>query len=252
MCRFVAYLGKKPVVLSRIIDTPKNSLINQSRQARDGALGLNADGFGIGWYAPSIDNEPGLFKSIQPAWNDENLKSIASKVQSTCFIGHVRASTVGDVNISNCHPFTYKQFLFVHNGTIRGMHVIRRDLLNSMSDDLFKLIKGQTDSELFFSLLMDVLEQTDGTICENALAHALHSCIDTINVANRKSSNKHVSRLNTVLTNGKSMVATRYISDKKEAPLSLYFAVGEHVTPEKGGGRYERKRNGDRRRACRL
>lgn len=33
MCRFVAYLGKKPIILNEILDAPENSLINQSRQA---------------------------------------------------------------------------------------------------------------------------------------------------------------------------------------------------------------------------
>ena len=120
MCRFAAYLGKKPITLARIIDKPSHSLINQSRKARIGTFGLNADGFGIAWYNQNIDPIPAIFKSIQPAWNDQNLRHITSKVESTCFIGHVRASTIGNVNTVNCHPFSFENFAFVHNGTINN------------------------------------------------------------------------------------------------------------------------------------
>ena len=42
--------------------------------------------FGLAWYEHAIDDIPGVFKSIRPAWNDNNLKSIAAKVKSKCFM----------------------------------------------------------------------------------------------------------------------------------------------------------------------
>ena len=83
MCRFVAYLGKRPVLLDSILDAPENSLISQSRHAREGLYGLNADGFGIAWYQHSVDNLPAVFKSILP----EPSNGISSTLIKLFFLG---------------------------------------------------------------------------------------------------------------------------------------------------------------------
>ena len=111
MCRLIGYRGKTSISLSELIEKPENSLIKQSLETKLGKKGINADGFGISWYNQDIDNTPGIFKSTQPAWNDNNLKHLCNKLLSNCFLGHVRASTVGDVTINNCHPFSYKNIL---------------------------------------------------------------------------------------------------------------------------------------------
>ena len=91
MCRFVSYIGHQKILLSELLEKPKNSLISQSRAAQESSFVLNADGFGVAWYDNSIDQFAGVFKSIRPAWNDNNLHHIASKIKSDCFIGHVRS-----------------------------------------------------------------------------------------------------------------------------------------------------------------
>ncbi len=235
MCRFVAYLGKNPVVLGQVIAQPENSLINQSRQAREGALSLNADGFGISWYQHSIDHTPGSFKSVQPAWNDENLRHITKKIQSTCFLAHVRASTVGGVNTFNCHPFIQQRYAFVHNGTIDGFQQIRRQLLDSLSDDRFAAIDGQTDSEHFFALLMDLLIKQQQTFTLDTLCTIFQEALAQVQAWQKPLSTDPIIRLNTVLTDGKQLFVTRYISDESQEPLSLYYtcshALGNQQSP---------------------
>lgn len=233
MCRFVTYLGKNKVTLNEVVDKPKNSLINQSRLAR-GGRGINADGFGIGWYDLSIENNPSLFKSIQPAWNEPNLSSLISKIRSNCFVGHVRASTIGDVSIANCHPFTYNDFLFAHNGTIRGFNVIKRQLLNLLSDEVFETIKGTTDSEVFFGMLMNIIYKNKNlknfSVSVNDMADAFIKALAQINSLQKQHKNKdNFSRLNIILTDGKKLIATRYVSTKKRKALSLYYAIGSHL-----------------------
>ena len=144
MCRLVAYFGKEKILIQDLLVTPENSLIKQSHRAREGGHGINADGFGIAWYDFSLDHKPGLFKSIQPAWNDYNLKHLARKISSNCFLAHVRASTVGDVLQSNCHPFAYKEFSMVHNGTIRNFNQYKMQFIEKMGVELFLKIKGNT------------------------------------------------------------------------------------------------------------
>jgi len=233
LCRFVVYFGKDPVIINDILEKPENSLIRQSRKARGGTSGLNADGFGIGWYNPAISPEPGTFKSVQPAWNDQNLKHLATKISASCFVGHVRASTVGDVNMLNCHPFAYDSYLFVHNGTIRGFDHIRRKLVNMLSEKAYEGIKGQTDSEHFLALIMD-------TLALFPEPHTLDHWSQAFTIALKKIANLQAaegahdySRLNTVLTDGTKLIATRYASESHET-LCLYYALGDHVATEQG------------------
>ena len=86
MCRISAYIGHFPVVMSKILDKPDNSLIQQSISCReDSLIKVNADGFGVGWYNDDISKIPAVFKSTQPAWNDLNLRDLGGMVQSKCF-----------------------------------------------------------------------------------------------------------------------------------------------------------------------
>ena len=229
MCRFVAYLGKKPLLLNDVLGEPENSLINQSKHAKDGALGLNADGFGLGWYNHEIDNIPGVFKSIQPAWNDLNLHNIVTKVKSTCFLGHVRSATMGDVNIFNSHPFAYNKFLFVHNGTIHEFDNIKRQLLTILSDEMFSTIKGQTDSEYLFALLMDNFYRKKIMVSVQDLSEIVEKSIDQLIMMQKQLTKAAFSKINSVLTNGKTLIATRYVSDDIHPSLSLYYSVQKSI-----------------------
>ena len=227
MCRILAYLGKQPIAIGDLIDKPENSLLNQSRKVHAGTMELNADGVGISWYEHSINDNPGLYKSTRPAWNDTNLQHIANKIKSSCFLGHIRASSVGDVNLYNCHPFAAEQYSFVHNGTIHGFEAMKRKLINELSDASYNSLKGQTDSEHFFVLLLDMLfknkiDKLDLTKAEKVVNKA----IDKISALQSKD---NITRLNTVLTDGKQLLATRYISDTTEQPLTLYYSIGDSI-----------------------
>lgn len=229
MCRFVAYLGDAPVLMSEVLVKPANSLINQSMRSRLGLHDTNADGFGFSWYNRAVSNEPGIFRSVLPAWNDENLQYLARTVRSHCFLGHVRASTYGGANFYNCHPFIRGPLSFVHNGTIGGFHLIRRELMNHLDQVSFESIKGQTDSEHFFALL-NTIHHAHHT--EYGLEEMASTMMETFRII-KHLLNQHdistVTRLNTVLTNGKEMVITRYLSDLAEPPLSLYYAIGKTI-----------------------
>ena len=226
MCRFVAYIGNTPILLKELLEAPKNSLINQSKQAKEGLHGINADGFGVAWYDQEVDSIPGVFKSIQPAWNDSNLDHLARKVKSNCFLGHVRASTVGDVTLNNCHPFTYGDYSFVHNGTIRHFPDTRRALTTELADVFFNEIRAQTDSEHLFALIMNFLHLDE----QRSLEVAVKKSFEWIKNNQKDKDAEHFSRLNICLTNGIEMIATRYVT-KDIDPLSLYYATKHFDAP---------------------
>ncbi len=229
MCRFVIYLGKVPTLLYDVIGRPKNSLVSQSFHAQKIEQPVNADGFGVGWYQHEIDHLPARFKSTQPAWNDRNLNSMSQKIKSTCFMGHVRRSTMGDVFLSNCHPFTYKQCLFCHNGGIDDFMSIQRHLRRLLEDDLYHDIIGQTDSEHFFALMMNhYLKLESGSFLDKTYECFQYAAEQVVNLQ-RKYADSELSELNTVLTDGKQLMATRYRANENQKALSLYYSEGRRI-----------------------
>ena len=79
MCRWLAYSGS-PITLKSVLLEPEYSLIDQSLHAQMGVETTNGDGLSIGWYGDS--KHPGIYRSINPAWNDQNLREFAEHVKS--------------------------------------------------------------------------------------------------------------------------------------------------------------------------
>jgi glutamine amidotransferase len=138
--------------MTQLLYTPVHSLIDQSLHSRLGAETTNGDGFGIGWYdtAPV----PGVFRSTDPAWNDQNLREITSHLTSPLFFAHIRAAIGSSVQRTNCHPFRYDRWLFMHNGFIAGYAAIKRDMVLGIDPSLFPEIKGSADTEILFYLAL--------------------------------------------------------------------------------------------------
>jgi glutamine amidotransferase len=152
MCRWIAYMGA-PVTLDELLYKPTNSLVMQSRQSRLGVEPTNGDGFGVGWY-DEHSPIPGLFRSVEPAWSDQNLRELAQHIRSGVVFAHVRATTGTAVQRTNCHPFRHGQWLGMHNGAIAGFSTLKRDLQMAVDPSLFPLIEGSTDSETLFFLAL--------------------------------------------------------------------------------------------------
>ncbi len=72
MCRFVAYLGPE-ILISKLVTEPESSLIHQSYHSHEREEPLNGDGFGLAWYVPAITPDAAVFRSITPAWSNQNL-----------------------------------------------------------------------------------------------------------------------------------------------------------------------------------
>ena len=151
MCRWLAYTGS-PVPLSQVLYTPVHSLIDQSLHSRLGAETTNGDGFGVGWYDAAP--EPGVFRSIEPAWNDQNLRELAGHISSQLFFAHIRAAIGSAVQQTNCHPFRHGRWLFMHNGFIDGFAAVKRDLVLAIDESLFPDIQGTADTEVLFYLAL--------------------------------------------------------------------------------------------------
>jgi predicted glutamine amidotransferase len=151
MCRWLAYTGS-PLPLEEALYSPAYSFVDQSMHSRLGAEPTNGDGFGVGWYdaAPA----PGVFRSVEPAWNDQNLRELAGHVSSGHFFAHVRAAIGSAVQMTNCHPFRHDRWLWMHNGCIHDFHEFKREVAFAIDPSLYAEIAGQTDSEILFFLAL--------------------------------------------------------------------------------------------------
>jgi predicted glutamine amidotransferase len=213
MCRWLAYSGS-PVLIHDALYTPAHSLIDQSLHARLGAEPTNGDGVGVGWY-DAQDSTPGVFRSIEPAWNDENLRDVSAHVRSHLFFTHIRAAIGSPVQQTNCHPFRHGDWLFMHNGFLAEFPTIKRDLVLAVDESLYPEIKGSTDTETLFFLALTFGLEDDPP---DAVARA----IGFVEECGRRHGVKYPFQGTIATSDGEHMWAFRYSSEGKSR--SLFFS----------------------------
>jgi predicted glutamine amidotransferase len=213
MCRWLAYSGS-PVLLEELLYGPKNSLIVQSLHSRLGAEETNGDGFGIGWYG--AQERPALFHSIEPAWNDRNLRELAGHIKAGIVFAHIRASTGSPVQQTNCHPFRHGRWLWMHNGLINDFHIVKRDLVLAIDPEFYPEIEGTTDSETLFHLAL-----TFG-LAEDPPA-AVQRAIGLVETVGRRHGVEFPFQGTIATTDGECIWAFRYSSEGKSR--SLFFST---------------------------
>jgi predicted glutamine amidotransferase len=210
VCRWLAYSGS-PVLIEALLYRPEHSLIDQSRHARMGVDTTNGDGFGVGWY-DSAGQAPAVFHSIEPAWNDRNLREVASHVRSPLFLAHIRASTGTAVQQTNCHPFRHGKWLWVHNGLVRDFHLLKRDLALAVDESLYPSIEGSTDSETLFYLALTFGLEDDPPA-------AVERMVGFVEEMGRRRGVEHPIQMTIGTSDGKSVWAFRYSSERDSRTL---------------------------------
>ncbi|KAH7925210.1 N-terminal nucleophile aminohydrolase [Leucogyrophana mollusca] len=247
MCRFVIYKGTSPVQLSHLLTRPCHSIINQAFDSRlrlDHRRPINGDGFGVGWYDSVYDEElgsqPCIFTSVTPAWNNANLIRLAEKIKSPLVFGHVRATTAGSLSLDNCHPFKFGRLMFMHNGGISDFPLIKRRLQTALSDEIFNVVQGNTDSEWAFALFLAQLPDPNAKCFPpEVLKRAMLDTIATLNTYAEDAGITEPSLMNFCVTDGESVVATRYISSRHDEAASLWFSSGTTFSEYAKGGHYK-------------
>lgn len=230
MCRWLAYTGA-PILLDEVLFKTDHSLIDQSLRARSTSNTTNGDGFGIGWYGKS--DVPGVYKDIRPAWNDNNLQALAAQIESPMFLAHVRATTGSPVQRTNCHPFNYRQWLFVHNGLVNEYDTLRRDLAFAIAPELFPLIHGTTDSELMFLLALSYGMEGDVQAGLQRMAGMVEHVAERHGVDN-------ALQMTLGISDGESLYAVRYSTEGDSR--SLFHSASRDATMEiaPDAGRFSR------------
>jgi predicted glutamine amidotransferase len=215
MCRWMAYFGE-PILADDLLFRPEHSIIDQSLHAKLGGFTTNGDGFGIGWYGDDGGTEPTVYKSTQPAWSDENLREVAAQVRTPLLFAHVRASSGTPVQRTNCHPFRYGRWLWMHNGSLARFQEVKRDLVMAVDASLYPAIEGSTDTEtLFFLALTYGLTDDPPT----AVARA----VGLVEDVGRRHGVEYPVHMTVATSDGESIWVFRYSSEK--ATSSLYYST---------------------------
>jgi glutamine amidotransferase len=145
--------------------------------------------------------------------------------------------------------------MFMHNGGIGCFRQIKRRLAMSLGEKWFGVVGGSTDSEWAFALFLDCLDKA-GVSPDKEVSPDMgfgHSVVRKAILQTVKRINSFIaeavaeggvgeedsrSLLNFAVTDGVSVVCTRYISSRTDEAASLFFSSGtswKGVDVEHGG-----------------
>ncbi|SDG04635.1 glutamine amidotransferase [Sinosporangium album] len=221
MCRHAAWLGQ-PRSLSSLIHDPEYGLLRQSYAPRLQRHGMiNADGFGMGWYAEGRQ-APVRYRRAVPIWGDANVPALAESAGSHCLLAAVRSATAGmPVEESATAPFTDGPWLLSHNGRVA------RDAVRDLAD----AAESTCDSAWVAAAVF--LRLRAGAALGDALA-------EVVSTAGAKDAE---ARLNLLAADGTSLAATTWgdtLFLRAEAPSGTLVASeplddrpGWHAVPER-------------------
>ncbi|MER6287513.1 ergothioneine biosynthesis protein EgtC [Streptomyces sviceus] len=198
MCRHLAYLGPEEP-LGRLLTEPAHSLYRQSwapRRQRHGTV--NADGFGVGWYAEG-DPVPARYRRAGPIWADLSFADLARVVRSTAILAAVRDATLAGADAeAAAAPYASGPWLFSHNGAVKGWPGSLAPLTVSLPAAELLSMEARNDSAFVWALVLNRLRGGDeqGQALADTVLEVAEAAPD--------------SRLNLLLTDGESIAATAW------------------------------------------
>lgn len=183
-------------------------------------------GIGIGFYQGDevLHKKQPRRESEPVTWN-----AFLEGVKTDCALMHARRPTVGDFRSENTHPFRYRRWLFAHTGTIDRFEAIRDGLRNAVHGFLLRNIRGQTDSELLFYVVLSFLHDAgrldDRSVTGDDVDLAMRAAVSLVD---RLSAEVGAPKpeLNILLTNGVLMAAM-----SRGSKLHYVERVGLHDPP---------------------
>lgn len=198
MCRHTACVGGEEP-LGRLLVDPPHALYRQSwapRRQRHGTV--NADGFGVGWYAEG-DPAPARYRRAGPIWADLSFADLARVVRSRAVLAAVRDATLAGADAeAAAAPFAAGTWLFSHNGAVKGWPRSLEPLVRTLPAADLLSMEARNDSAFVWALVLARLRAGDTE------AQALTDTVQEVAAA------APGSRLNLLLTDGDTITATAW------------------------------------------
>ena len=178
MCRVLAYIGPETPLESLLL-LPENSLINQSLDPeRHPELQLAGWGFGA-WSEHLLRPEkPFIYRRPMAAFYDDNADRIIPSLQASTMLAHVRAAAYNSKTVladENCHPFSVEEtpWILAQNGDLPNWVLLQRELLQHCEDKYLKQMRGTTDTEFLYVLLLSLMEGDSDEEVQRAIEEML-------------------------------------------------------------------------------
>jgi glutamine amidotransferase len=233
MCRALAYLGQ-PVLLDNLLYQPDSALVKQSFMPKMLHM-LNLAGFGLrAWDRGSADPlKPYSYTSTSLPVFDRNLKALAEKIRPSCVLAHVRGvsySTEVEISLQNVHPFQFPgtRLALAHNGDLARIGEMKPHLLEFIRPEIVPLIRGTTDSEWIYALIVSQLADPGAAATADDLVRAVDQAFAVIRKVRARLGIATSSSVNLFITTGEQLAAVRYCFDfgcyRTEDPAKVHEA----------------------------
>lgn len=204
MSRLFAYMGNDQDRVKCALYPARKLLV------ADGAASASFDAWGLGFYQ---GGEVLLQRRPKPPTEPIDFYALVKDLRTDVIVGHVRQGTVGKPKNENTHPFRFRSWLFAHHGTIPSFDGVRDELLAAVPDFLRRNIRGQTDSEHLFHVMLAFLHDAGKLDDINVPASLVRDAVRGALALVEKSAGKAAAdamECALALTNGRILVATRH------------------------------------------
>jgi glutamine amidotransferase len=217
MCRLFGMTGGTHEVQATfwLLDATTSLLLQSETQP---------DGVGLGTF--EADGTPSVYRKPVPANRSQTFIAGAHKVRSCTFLAHIRHATKAEPRLENTHPFEQHGRLFAHNGIVGDVPELRSRLGRHL-----ELIRGETDSEHYFTMITKRIDEHGGDVTAGITAAAQELAADI-----------SLYSLNMVLTTPNDLWALRYPETNE-----LYILERSIGGFDPGGGFDERSASGTMR-----
>src|SRR5690606_15421390 len=123
-------------------------------------------------------DEPFIYRRPMAAFYDDNATHMIPSLQANTMLAHVRAAAYNDKTVladENCHPFSFTDtpWIIAQNGDVPGWQVLQRELLQHCKDEYLTQMRGTTDTEFLFVLLLSLLEGNSNEDVQRAVEESL-------------------------------------------------------------------------------
>lgn len=223
MCRLLGVMCNNPERLGCFLYSKKDTYMPDPEGYYDG--------YGMGYYN---DFRALIFKKpLNRVKIEKTCYDIARDVKSETLIVHIRKAETGPFKIENTHPFRFRNFVFAHIGSIYNFSKIDTKMYFKLPDFLMRNIQGDTDSELFFHLILaelyhsQNLDTTDlkGEEIAKAITRAIRVVED---IAGSEDLNK--SSFTSIFSNGEYLVG---VAAKEPLYVGKFDSIANCVICEK-------------------
>lgn len=227
MCKILGVMCNDSNLLSCAIHEVNDSLRSQVEQ--------DVAGIGIGYYFgedPLLKRRP----INEPNLIDFGLLFEGIETNAILFCTHLTMAR--GWKTKNTNPFRFQRWLFAHTGNLPALVAQQKQIVEALAPHIARNIRGETDSELAFCLLLDIMFRAgtlnDVTIDTEVIAQHMREFVKKLNEMHVDCSEDASFAI--ILTNGQVMASVN-----RSKSMHYSHREGIHACPKHTGSVHDRQ-----------